>query len=99
MSAESTTPWRWNSTLNVRYESKQYGTNTNINWYGERYVVNLRVGFENGPFSISAYANNLFNDHTPEIVSVNARLSDFGGDLDGYLPIGRQIGIQAGFKF
>ena len=85
--------------MNVRYETKQYAFNNNISWYGPRTIVNLRAGVENETFSISAYVNNLTNDHTPEIVSVNARLSDFGGDLDGYLPIGRQYGITLGAKF
>lgn len=91
--------WRWNGTMNVRYETKQYAFNNNISWYGPRTIVNLRAGVENETFSISAYVNNLTNDHTPEIVSVNARLSDFGGDLDGYLPIGRQFGVTLGAKF
>ena len=91
--------WKWTATGNVRYESKQYGFNNNISWYGPRTIVNLRAGIENPTFSISAYVNNLTNDHTPEIVSVNARLSDFGGDLDGYLPVGRQFGVVVGAKF
>ncbi|MDH7973254.1 TonB-dependent receptor [Sphingomonas sp. AR_OL41] len=91
--------WKWTATYNARYEAKQYAFNNNISWYGGRTVMNLRVGVENPTYSISAYVNNLTNDHTPEIVSVNARLSDFGGDLDGYLPVGRQFGVTVGAKF
>ncbi len=91
--------WKWTATYNARYESKQYGFNNNISWYGPRTIMNLRVGVENATYSIAAYVNNLTDDHTPEIVSVNARLSDFGGDLDGYLPVGRQYGLTLGAKF
>ena len=91
--------WKWTATANARYETKQYGTNTNINWYGPRTVINLRAGVESSTYTISAYVNNLTNDHTPEIISVNARLSDFQGDIDGYLPVGRQYGVTIGAKF
>lgn len=91
--------WKWNATFNARWEDKQYGFNNNISWYGPRTILNLRAGVENETYSISAYVNNLTNDHTPEIVSVNARLSDFGGDLDGYLPVGRQYGLTVSAKF
>ena len=91
--------WKWTGSANLRYESRQYGFNNNISWYGPRTIANVRAGVENQTFSISGYVNNLTNDHTPEIVSVNARLSDFGGDLDGYLPVGRQFGVIVGAKF
>ena len=91
--------WRWNANFNARYESKYYGFNNNVNWYGPRTILNLKAGVENDTYSISAYVNNLTNDHTPEIISVNARLSDFGGDMDGYLPVGRQFGVTIGAKF
>ena len=94
-----TSGWRWSANGNLRLEDKQYGFNNNISYYGPRTIVNARVGVDNGTFSIAGYINNATNDHTPEIVSVNARLSDFGGDLDGYLPVGRQYGITAGVKF
>lgn len=91
--------WKLVGNYTGRYESKNYAFNNNISWYGPRVIVNLRAGFENERYSITGYVNNLTNDHTPEIVSVNARLSDFGGDLNGYLPIGRQYGITVGAKF
>ena len=91
--------WTWKANFNARYESKYYAFNNNISYYGPRTILNAQVGVQNETFSVSAYVNNLTNDHTPEIVSVNARLSDFAGDLDGYLPIGRQFGIKAGVKF
>ena len=91
--------WKWNATFNARYESKVYAFNNNISWYGPRTVMNLRAGIENETYSASLYVNNLTDDHTPEIVSVNARLSDFGGDLDGYLPVGRQYGLTVSAKF
>ncbi|MET3762180.1 TonB-dependent receptor [Sphingomonas sp. UYEF23] len=91
--------WKLVGNYSGRYESKNYVFNNNISWYGPRYIVNLRAGFENERYSITAYVNNATDDHTPEIASVNARLSDFGGDLDGYLPIGRQYGLTASAKF
>ena len=91
--------WRWTANGSIRLEDKYYGFNNNISTYGPRTVVNLKAGVENKTFSIAAYVNNLTNDHTPEIISVNARLSDFGGDIDGYLPVGRQYGITATAKF
>ncbi len=90
---------RWNATANFRFEDKQYAFNNNISTYGPRTIVNIRVGIETDSYTLSAFCNNLTNDHTPEIVSVNARLSDFGGDLDGYLPLGRMFGVTGGVKF
>ena len=91
--------WRWTANGTVRWEDKMYAFNNNISWYPTRTVVNLKVGVENDTFSVAAYVNNLTDNKTPEILSVNARLSDFGGDLDGYLPVGRQLGITASAKF
>ena len=91
--------WKWTGNFTARWEDKQYAFNNNISWYGPRTIINMRAGVENETYSASLYVNNLTNDHTPEIVSVNARLSDFGGDLNGYLPIGRQYGITVGAKF
>ncbi len=91
--------WNVIANYNGRYESKDYILNNNISYYGPRVVVDLRAGFENERYSITAYVNNATNDHTPEIASVNARLSDFGGDMDGYLPVGRQYGVTVGAKF
>ena len=91
--------WKWNASANARYETKVFAFNNNISWYGPRTVMNLRAGVENPTYSIAFYVNNLTDDHTAEIASVNARLSDFQGDLDGYLPIGRQYGVKVGVKF
>ena len=90
---------RWTATGNFRYEDKQYAFNNNISTYGPRTIVNLRAGIETDSYNVALFVNNLTNDHTPEITSVNARLSDFQGDLDGYLPLGRMFGITAGYKF
>lgn len=94
-----TSGMRWSANGNIRLENKYYGFNNNISSYGPRTIVNLKAGVEKDAWSIAAYVNNLTNDHTPEIISVNARLSDFGGDIDGYLPVGRQFGITAGYRF
>ena len=91
--------WRWTGNFNARWEDKQFGFNNNISWYSPRTIINLRAGIENETYSVSAYVNNMTNDHTPEIVSNNARLSDFGSDLNGYLPVGRQFGVTVGAKF
>ena len=91
--------WKLVGNYNGRYESKNYAFNNNISYYGPRVIVNLRAGFENSQYSLTAYVNNATDDHTPEIVSVNARLSDFQGDLNGYLPVGRQYGLTASAKF
>ena len=90
---------RWTATGNFRFEDKQYAFNNNISTYGPRTIINLRAGIETDHYNVALFVNNLTNDHTPEITSVNARLSDFQGDLDGYLPLGRMFGIQAGYKF
>ena len=91
--------WSLIANYNGRYESRNFAFNNNISYYGPRYIVNLRAGVENARYSITAYVNNATDDHTPEIASVNARLSDFGGDLDGYLPVGRQYGGTVSVKF
>lgn len=99
LEGEINADWKWNSNFTARYESKQFGFNNNISWYGPRTVVNVRAGVENETYSASLYVNNLTNDRTPEGLSLNARLSDFGSDLIGNLPIGRQFGLMVGAKF
>ncbi len=47
------------------YESKRYNKASNLNWVGDRKIVNLRAGLEAGTWTLMAYVRNLLDDDTP----------------------------------
>ncbi len=50
---------------NLLYESKRYNTASNLNWVGDRKLVNLRIGTQADKWSVTAYVRNLLDDDTP----------------------------------
>jgi len=61
LSAETTFVFR----VDLAYESKRYTGVSNFSWIGERTLVNLRSGWETGPWDVKFYVRNLMDDDTP----------------------------------
>ena len=91
--------WGWFTRADYRYESKQYATQTNINYWGTRNEVNLNGGVESGRYRISAFVRNLTNNQTPDSSTYNVRLSDFVGNQVSYLPDRRTYGVTVAVQY
>ena len=49
----------------VQYQSRTYVRADNLQSFGDKTVVDFRLGTNFGPFSIQGFINNAFNDRTP----------------------------------
>jgi len=47
------------------YETRRYIRSDNLNWVGEREVVNLRTGLQSDDWTLTFYVRNLTDDDTP----------------------------------
>ena len=47
------------------YEDRRYNNASNLNWVGERELVNLRAGLEGKTWALTSYVRNLLDDTTP----------------------------------
>ncbi|WP_428149675.1 TonB-dependent receptor [Brevundimonas sp.] len=91
--------WDWFARSEFRYESKQYSLPNNYNYFGPRYQINARAGVEYGNYTLTAFVDNLTDDHTPETASYNSRLNDFNANYTLYLPQGRTFGLKLGYVY
>ena len=92
--------------LDANYRSKSFVQVDNLQWVGERTLVNLRVGLESDRWTLTAWAKNLADDDTPV---GGTRYVDFQNDNvpgpgfpRGYvvtLAPGRQVGLTASYRF
>jgi iron complex outermembrane receptor protein len=84
----------------LQYQSKTFVRADNLQSFGDKTTLDLRLGTTIGNFSIQAFANNVLNDRTPVAAvrffdSVNYSVSAplvSGANL-------RQIGVSVGAKF
>lgn len=99
----------------VAYESKRFAQVHNLAHTGERTLVNLRTGFESDNWTVTLWAENLFDDRTP--LSITRLLNfttplfrpgtlpsqgiqfSFYRDMFVTLPRKRTYGITANYKF
>ena len=51
--------------LDYIYTGRQYATESNLAWIGDRHDLNLRVGMDTGKYRIEVYGTNLLDDDTP----------------------------------
>lgn len=90
----------WFAHVDYRFESKQYIDVENFSWLPNRNLVNVNIGLTYQTYRLTAFVDNLTNNQTPEGAAYNARLSDLSSTiLAGVLPIGRQFGLTAAYKF
>ena len=92
--------WRLDARGDVSYQSKSFLRADNLQFFGDRTVVDLRATLRNGNFSFQVFANNLLDDDTPLagvrfFDSVNfAVASPYVTGADR-----RQIGATIGYRF
>lgn len=92
--------WRLDARGDVSYQSKSFLRADNLQFFGDRTVVDLRATVRNGNFSFQFFANNLLDDDTPLagvrfFDSVNFSVASpyvTGADR-------RQIGATIGYRF
>lgn len=90
----------------VNWKSKQFVDAGNLTWIGDRAVVNGRIGFTMGDYSLDVFVTNLFDDRNYVSIAQNSILvPGFAlsavpfGYLNPGLPEGRVVGLRAGFSF
>ena len=101
--------WDWTGRVDYRFESKQYYQYPiDTGYFGPKNIVNLRTGFEKGPYSAIFYVRNLLNDKTPLTVQDSSATGASptyqpiqGG---GYYPVavlpdGTTVGVTLRYKF
>lgn len=86
----------------MQYRGRRYQDNTNSYWYSPYANVDLRIGVENGAYSLIAYVTNVFDNR-----SIQSAQS--GGDTQGlpagglsmaaFAPDKRQFGLRGRFNF
>lgn len=91
--------FKWYGRTDFRFETKQFVDPTNLAWGQDRFITNLGAGVSKGPYSVSAFVNNLLDNDTPETAVSVTYLNDFNTRLVGYLPMPRTYGINLEYKF
>jgi outer membrane receptor protein involved in Fe transport len=92
--------------VDANYRSKSFVQVDNLQWVGERTLVNARLGLESDRWTVTAWVENLLDDDTPV---GGTRYVDFKNDNvagpgfpRGYLVTlapGRQFGLTASYSF
>jgi outer membrane receptor protein involved in Fe transport len=92
--------------VDANYRSKSFVQVDNLQWVGERTLVNARLGLESDRWTVTAWVENLFDDDT---LVGGTRYVDFKNDNvagpgfpRGYLVTlapGRQFGLTASYSF
>jgi iron complex outermembrane recepter protein len=94
--------WRLNGRVDVNYTGPAFTNLINTTSFGERTLTNVRLGIDNGRYSISVFANNLF-DKAYVANSINQPFRDAVPTAynipEIYLGEGRRIGVTATAKF
>lgn len=57
--------YRLNGRIDLSWQSKSWLRAENFAWFGDRTLLDLRVGIENDRYGVQFFANNLLNDDTP----------------------------------
>lgn len=81
------------------YTGRQYATEANLAWIGDRHDLNLRVGVDTGKYRIEVYGTNLLDDDTP--ISL-ARTNEARTNLQAItvsLPDRPTVGIRGSVNF
>ncbi|WP_199554222.1 TonB-dependent receptor [Sandaracinobacteroides hominis] len=96
-----TDEWKASGRVDVTHTGESYSNLINTSAMGERTLTNLRVGFSNDRFDISAWVNNLF-DVTYVANSINQPRAGvpFAFSIgENYLGETRRFGLTASFKY
>ncbi len=109
------TEWRGFLRSDVTYESKRYDQVHNLAHTGDSVITNLRIGAESDSWTVTLFANNLFDDDTPASltrltsfsrpIQIPSRVNPaqlqttFFRDVLVSYPRKRTFGVTAAFKF
>lgn len=89
----------WFAHADYRLEDSQFMAANNYSSWGDRTLLNMRVGLEYQKFTLVAFVDNLTKNRTVESSSGNTRLNDFQANPVGFLPTPRRFGLTAGYEF
>jgi len=82
------------SNLDFNYQSKQYLEALNLGTTGSRMLANAKLGVTRGPWDVSLWSKNLFD----EKYVANSFVIFFANSYVVGLGEGRQIGLTARYK-
>jgi iron complex outermembrane recepter protein len=91
--------WRWFAGSDYSYLSKQYFETSNFAYWGDRNLLNGRIGVTNGRLRVSLWGENLTDEGTPINAESNLRLTDFVFETLPILPEQRTYGVSASYRF
>ncbi len=94
------------------YEDRRYNNASNLNWVGDRRLVNLRTGLQANNWALTLYVRNLLDDDTPIAAlgfnnyAINPISTAMGAPNDGAYPRlysiipqrGRDVGIEFQYR-
>lgn len=93
--------WNASARVDVNHSGSVYNNLINTAAFGNRTLTNARIGVENGQYSLSIWANNLFDKAFVQN-SINQPRAGFPSAFsipEIYLGEGRRMGVTAGVKF
>ena len=89
----------WFAHADLRFEDKQYMAANNFSFWGDRTLINMRVGLEYEQIRATLFVDNLTKNRTVESASPNTRLNDFVANPVGFLPTARRFGVTVAYSF
>jgi iron complex outermembrane recepter protein len=93
--------WRMTGRVDISYTGPAFNNLANTIEYGKRTLTNVRLGFDNGTYAVSLFANNLLNEKYVQN-SINQPRIGFPFTLvipEIYLGETRRVGVTASYKF
>ena len=91
--------WRWFARGDFIYHSKQFAKPDNLAYFGERQVLNARVGAESDTLEVTVWAENLLDDTTGTINGTSVQLNNFITSNQPLLPSRRTFGVTVRTSF
>jgi len=102
----------WVSELSVQAQSKRYADDDQRSFLQGFWTADIRTGIESADWSVTAYANNVFNDDTIKgglantdfpnlraIISPGPFTLVLPSNYTGNMPDKRMLGVRASYKF
>ncbi len=101
-----TANWEYFVRADYNYQAKRFATELNTAYYGPSHRANIRAGAESENISITAYANNLFDDSTlagsGRFVNLHPATRHRPSDnfiAEGHFTRGRHYGVALRYAF
>ena len=105
-----TANWEYFVRADYNYQAKRFATELNTAYYGPSHRANIRAGVESENISITAYANNLFDDSTlagsgrfvnlHPVTRISPRVQPTQNFIaEGHFTRGRHYGVAVRYAF